>query len=134
MWLMSKSGWCFSDDVFTNRVTADPSSELRSPSPSPLCARVDHFYSEHVFILTTPKVKIGPRFVFYRNCLPDGRLRDCGDYSFFFIFRATPAAHGRSQARGPIGAAAAGLRPSHSDMRVEPHLSPMLHLAEMPNP
>ena len=33
-------------------------------------------------------------------------------------------AHGGSQARGPIGAIAAGLRHSHSSARSEPHLPP----------
>ena len=33
----------------------------------------------------------------------------------FRLFRATPAAYGRSQARGRIGAAAAGLHHSHSN-------------------
>ena len=34
---------------------------------------------------------------------------------FFLLFRAAPAARGGSQARGPIGAAAAGLHHSHSN-------------------
>ena len=36
-------------------------------------------------------------------------------FSFFYLFRATPAAYGSSQARGRIGAAAAGLHHSHSN-------------------
>ena len=39
-----------------------------------------------------------------------------------FCFRATPTAYGDSQAQGPIGATAAGLRQSHSNARSEPHL------------
>jgi len=35
------------------------------------------------------------------------------------LFRATPMAYGGSQARGPIGAVAAGLRHSHSNTRSE---------------
>ena len=35
---------------------------------------------------------------------------------------AAPAAYGGSQARGGIGAAATGLRHSHSNARSEPHL------------
>ena len=34
---------------------------------------------------------------------------------FFVFFRAAPVACGDSQARGPIGASAAGLRHSHSN-------------------
>ena len=48
-------------------------------------------------------------------------------YSFFFffflcLFRAAPGAYGDSQARGLIGAAAAGLCHSHSNARSEPCL------------
>ena len=39
-----------------------------------------------------------------------------------FFFRAAPAAFGGSQARGRIGATAAGLHHSHSNVRSEPHL------------
>ena len=42
----------------------------------------------------------------------------------FFLFRATPEACGRSQARDLIGAVAAGLRQSHSNTRSEAHLWP----------
>ena len=48
--------------------------------------------------------------------------------SFFFffllLFRATPVAHGDSQARGPIGAVAASLHHSHGNVRSEPGLRP----------
>ena len=45
---------------------------------------------------------------------------------FFFAFfsRATPAVHGGSQDRGPIGATAAGLHHSHSNIRSKPWLRP----------
>ena len=46
-------------------------------------------------------------------------------YTFYFIyctFRATPGAYGVSQARGQIGATAAGLHHSHSFKGSEPHL------------
>ena len=36
-------------------------------------------------------------------------------YLLFCLLRATPAAHGGSQARGPIGAAVASLHHSHSN-------------------
>ena len=41
-----------------------------------------------------------------------------------FGFRATPAAHGGSQARGRIGATAAGLHHSQSNAGSEPRLRP----------
>ena len=41
---------------------------------------------------------------------------------FFLFFMAAPAAHGRSQVRGQIGAAAAGRRHSHGHPGSEPHL------------
>ena len=41
---------------------------------------------------------------------------------FFFLFRAALATYGGSQARGPIGVVAAGLRHSHSNVGTEPHL------------
>ena len=44
------------------------------------------------------------------------------------LFRAAPAAHGSSQARGPIAAAATGLRHSHSNLGSEPHLRHTLQL------
>ena len=42
--------------------------------------------------------------------------------SFCLFFRATPAVYGGSQARGLIGAVAAGLRQSHSNLGSEPRL------------
>ena len=42
---------------------------------------------------------------------------------------ATPSTYGSSQARGQIGAAAAGLHQSHSYTRSEPRLQLMLQLA-----
>ena len=43
-------------------------------------------------------------------------------FFFFLLFRAAPTIYGSSQARGQIGAAAAGLHHSHSNTRSEPHL------------
>ena len=42
----------------------------------------------------------------------------------FCLFRAAPAAHGGSQARDRIGAVAAGLHHSHSNVESEPHNQP----------
>ena len=43
-------------------------------------------------------------------------------YLVFLSFRATPVAYGGSQARSQIGAVAAGLHHSHSNVGSEPHL------------
>ena len=52
--------------------------------------------------------------------------------TFFFLFRAAGVAYGSSQARGRLGAAAAGLRHSHRNAGSEPHLR--LQLMAMPDP
>ena len=57
----------------------------------------------------------------------------------FFVFflpfsRAAPTAYGGSQASGPIGAAAAGLRQSHSDVGSQPRLQSTLQLTATPDP
>ena len=45
----------------------------------------------------------------------------------FFLFKATPAAYGSSQARGQIRATAAGLYHSHSNSGYKTHLWPTQH-------
>ena len=55
-------------------------------------------------------------------------------FYFFLIFRAAPMSHGRSQARGRIGAIAASLRHSHSSVGSEPHLRPTPQLLVTPDP
>ena len=59
-------------------------------------------------------------------------------FFFFFwpfcLFRATPAVYGGSQARGPIGAVAAGLHHSHSNTTSELHLRPTPQLTAMLDP
>ena len=55
----------------------------------------------------------------------------------FCLFRVTPMAYGSSQARVLIGAVAAGLRHSHSNLGSEPNLRPTPLLTEtrrIPNP
>uniref|UniRef100_A0A4X1VKW2 Reticulon n=1 Tax=Sus scrofa TaxID=9823 RepID=A0A4X1VKW2_PIG len=47
-------------------------------------------------------------------------------FCLFAISRAAPSAYGGSQARGPIGAVAAGLRQSHSNIGSEPRMFPFL--------
>ena len=54
---------------------------------------------------------------------------------FFFVFsRATSEAYGGSQARGLIGAEAAGLHHSHSKAGSEPRLRPAPQLTATPDP
>ena len=55
-------------------------------------------------------------------------------FCLFAISRATPAAYGDSQARGLVGALAAGLHHSHSNMISKPYLKPMPQLTATPDP
>ena len=52
-------------------------------------------------------------------------------YFYFLLFRAVPVAYGSSQGRGQIGAIAAGLHHSHSNVGSEPHLQPTPQLTAM---
>ena len=51
-----------------------------------------------------------------------------------FCFRAAPAAYEGSQAREPIGAAAASLHHSHSNARSQLHMRPTPQLKATPDP
>ena len=53
-------------------------------------------------------------------------------FVLFFLFRAAPMAHGVPQARGRIGAVAAGLSYSHSNTRSKPGLQPISQFMAMP--
>ena len=56
-------------------------------------------------------------------------------FFFFFVFsRAAPVVYGGSQARGPIGAVAAGLHHSHSNTGSEPCLRPTPQLTATLDP
>ena len=55
-------------------------------------------------------------------------------FCLFGISWAAPAAYGDSQARGPIGAVAIGLRQSHSNVGSEPRLQPTPQLTATPDP
>ena len=60
-----------------------------------------------------------------------------GIFFFFCLFafsRAAPVAHGGSQARGPIGATAAGLHLSHSNTGSDLCLQTTLQLTATPDP
>jgi len=53
---------------------------------------------------------------------------------FVLLFRVAPAAYGGSQARGPIGAVAAGLHQSHSNAGSELRRRPTPQLMATPDP
>ena len=55
-------------------------------------------------------------------------------YFYFLLFRAAPMAYGVSQARGCIGATAAGLHHSHSNAGSNPHLWPIPQLTATLDP
>ena len=55
-------------------------------------------------------------------------------FVFFAISWAAPAAYGRSQARGQIGAVATGLHQSHSNAGSDLPLQPTPQLTATPDP
>ena len=55
-------------------------------------------------------------------------------FFFFLLFRAASVAYEGSQARGPIGAAAAGLHHSHSNAGSKPSLRPTPQFMATLNP
>ena len=55
-------------------------------------------------------------------------------FYIYLLFRAAPVAYANSLARGPIGAKAAGLYHSHSNVGSEPHLQPIPQFMAMLNP
>ena len=70
--------------------------------------------------------KVSRKFILY-NCIYF--------YFYFFVFyRATPRHNRDSQARNLIGAVAAILGQSHSNVRSEPHLRPTPQLLAMLDP
>ena len=54
-----------------------------------------------------------------------------GDFFFFNLFKATPAAYGGFQARGQMGGGATSLHPSHSNAKSEPYLQTAPKLTAM---
>ena len=55
-------------------------------------------------------------------------------FCLFAISWAASVAYGGSQAKGPIGAVAAGLYQSHTNAGSEPRLQPIPQLTAMPDP
>ena len=72
-------------------------------------------------LLPSPSISLLPFSLLYHQL----------EYTLIYLFspfRASPAAHGSSQARSQIRAAAAGLHHSLSNARSKPHLRPTLQL------
>ena len=65
---------------------------------------------------------------------PPGRPVCWRNFFFFCLFRTTHTSYGHSQARGPIGASAAGLHHRHSNAGSKLHLQPTPQLMAMPDP
>ena len=84
--------------------------------------------SQKVFLLTSFKSLLRSKLLWdlpalptlYNNCIPDPPSQTppslpcpCPSLLFIYLFRATPAAYGGSQARGRIRSTATGLHHSH---------------------
>ena len=86
---------------------------------------------------TGPGVELSPHG-YQSGLLPLSHNGNSKIYPLFFLggglFRATPVSHGGSQARGLIGAVAAGLYHGHSNMGSKPHLQPMPQLTPTSDP
>ena len=70
----------------------------------------------------------------FHSCLKDVFHIYLFIYLFFCLFRAAFVAYGGFQARGQIGAVAASLNHSHSNVGSEPHLRPTPQLMAMLDP
>jgi len=66
----------------------------------------------------------------------DSTLKSPGQFFFWAggLFRAIPMAYGGFLPRGPIEAAAASLRRSHSNVKSKPFLRPAPQLTAKPDP
>ena len=101
------------------------------------------FFCRNLYILTfffkmrtTSKIQKTRENDIMNNNMPD--TKPCQIFFFFFfffcLFKATPAAYGDCQARGPIGAVATGLRNSHSSAGSRLCLRPTPQLTATPDP
>ena len=70
----------------------------------------------------------------YRQCFLNQLVILPNLLLFLFCLLSFEETYGGSQARGLIGAVAAGLRHSHSNARSEPHVQPTPQLTAMSNP
>ena len=93
-------------------------------------------YEMHSLQRLTHSLFLGPSFLWWLlvslwSCLPSPQKTT---FFFFCLFRATPTAHGGSQARGRIGAVATSLCHSHSNAGSQPCLRPTQQLTATPHP
>ena len=77
-----------------------------------------------------PRTEVSVRFNMHNNLRKQKQLF----FFFFCLFRATPMTYGGSQAKGRIGAVAARLRQSHSNLGSEPCLQPTPQFMATPDP
>ena len=108
--------------------TCEPSSGATYP-PVPCALHILAFqFFEHLFFLPLGLCTCHLKCP-YSNLL-------AFQSQLFFYFRACPMAYGGSQARGQIGASAAGLHHSHSKAGSEPSLQPTSQLRQhrIPDP
>ena len=68
-----------------------------------------------------------------KNPVNINRYKYLFTYLVFGLFRAAPEAYGSSQSKAQIGAVAAGLCHSHSNVGSKPRLRPTPQLTEMPD-
>ena len=84
----------------------------------------------HPVLISRPNVTAK----FWSHCEPSQNTILLFKFSLFLLFRAAPAAYGVYQARGQIGATAAGLHYHHSNIRSEPCLQPTPQFTATPDP
>ena len=100
-----------------------PPSTFPALRTNPLPSRATLSHATHVLSNSV----LSPKSYLVSKTLPSQVLG-------FFLFRAAPVAHGGSQARGWIGAAAACLHHSHSNMSSERRLRPTPQLTATLDP
>ena len=134
VWDQHHSSW--------QRLILNPLSEARDRTHNLMVPSQIHF---HWAMMGTPPSGLYSKVIYsvkpslnqtISNCKPPtSLLLHCFlDHFCFCLFRATPAAYGNSQAKGQIGATAAGLHHSHGSSGSEAHLQPTPQLMAMPDP
>ena len=121
-------------------LTSLPGSSLAVPvfaSIPALTIFTDFFWPSHLLDYTVNSLRVGagPTYLRVHGDSLSGAGKVLMSLFFFFFFfclfsffRAAPSAYGGFQARGLIGAVAAGLHHSHSSMASEQRLQPTTQL------